>query len=370
MMLTILLIIDVLLIVSCAFIPYITRKTELFGVTLPAEKTDDPELVRLRASYRNQLLIGGVVLLVASVVAGLLVGFDSNGFVITWIVVMSLYLIGTFVLYLPKHRRMQAIKRERGWDTTPTPAVIVADTTPVTRDVISPAWLLLYLMVFVLTVLGILFVWPQVPEQIPLHFDIAGNVDSWATKGLNAVVPLLLTQVFIAVVFALSYAAIRISRRQIDAANPETSRQQSIRFRHAISVFLLVIGLICQLMIGFMQIVMLLGVQNIWAIMAPVFVLMAVILVATYFLMFRVGQGGSRLRTPALSPTRNANVDDDSRWILGLLYFNPADPALFVEQRFGVGFTLNFGRPLTWVISVTFIAVVVIVVAAIVILTK
>jgi uncharacterized membrane protein len=33
-------------------------------------------------------------------------------------------------------------------------------------------------------------------------------------------------------------------------------------------------------------------------------------------------------------------------WRFKALYFNPADPALFVPARYGYGLTLNFGRPL------------------------
>jgi len=39
----------------------------------------------------------------------------------------------------------------------------------------------------------------------------------------------------------------------------------------------------------------------------------------------------------------------DRAWKLGLFYFNPDDPALFVEKRFGVGYTVNFARPGAWV---------------------
>jgi uncharacterized membrane protein len=39
------------------------------------------------------------------------------------------------------------------------------------------------------------------------------------------------------------------------------------------------------------------------------------------------------------------HVDDGAMWRLKALYFNPADPALFVPARFGYGLTLNFGRP-------------------------
>jgi uncharacterized membrane protein len=38
----------------------------------------------------------------------------------------------------------------------------------------------------------------------------------------------------------------------------------------------------------------------------------------------------------------------DSAWKLGLFYFNPDDPALFVEKRFGIGWTINLGRPWAW----------------------
>jgi len=37
-------------------------------------------------------------------------------------------------------------------------------------------------------------------------------------------------------------------------------------------------------------------------------------------------------------------VDDDSHWIGGFLYFNKNDPSIFVEKRFGMGYTLNFGN--------------------------
>jgi uncharacterized membrane protein len=34
----------------------------------------------------------------------------------------------------------------------------------------------------------------------------------------------------------------------------------------------------------------------------------------------------------------------------GVFYFNPDDPALLVPKRFGIGYTLNFGNPWSWVV--------------------
>ncbi len=42
----------------------------------------------------------------------------------------------------------------------------------------------------------------------------------------------------------------------------------------------------------------------------------------------------------------------DRCWKAGIFYVNPADPALFVEKRVGIGYTLNFGNPWSWIMLV------------------
>jgi len=46
-------------------------------------------------------------------------------------------------------------------------------------------------------------------------------------------------------------------------------------------------------------------------------------------------------------------------WKWGLVYYNPADPALLVEKRGGPGFTLNFGNRLSWLLGAGVLAVIV-----------
>ena len=57
----------------------------------------------------------------------------------------------------------------------------------------------------------------------------------------------------------------------------------------------------------------------------------------------RTKAGASADRHPNFAGFR----DDDRYWYGGgFLYNNPDDPALFVPKRFGLGWTVNFGRPL------------------------
>jgi uncharacterized membrane protein len=47
----------------------------------------------------------------------------------------------------------------------------------------------------------------------------------------------------------------------------------------------------------------------------------------------------------------------DRCWKWGLIYDNPDDPAVIVEKRFGIGYTVNFGRAWSWVLMAARLAV-------------
>jgi uncharacterized membrane protein len=66
--------------------------------------------------------------------------------------------------------------------------------------------------------------------------------------------------------------------------------------------------------------------------------------------LIRMGQGGSRVaKTTEYQPPVGDHTPDTA-WKWGQLYFNPDDPALIVEKRFGIGYTLNFGNRWSWVL--------------------
>jgi hypothetical protein len=65
----------------------------------------------------------------------------------------------------------------------------------------------------------------------------------------------------------------------------------------------------------------------------------------------RLGQGGARHALTAPTGPGDAPVGDgalDVHWKWGLFYVNRDDPAVFVEHRFGIGYTINYGNPRAW----------------------
>jgi uncharacterized membrane protein len=76
------------------------------------------------------------------------------------------------------------------------------------------------------------------------------------------------------------------------------------------------------------------------------------------YLMFRYGQGGARLERGAGHAPLTDGLADNSRWVLGAFYVNRDDPSVFVEKRFGIGYTINFGNPKAVALLVLFLVAV------------
>jgi hypothetical protein len=87
-------------------------------------------------------------------------------------------------------------------------------------------------------------------------------------------------------------------------------------------------------------------------------VALIVTIVAFVISLMHGGQGGARLLAPGRGPIGDRTAD--ARWIGGLFYFNPTDAALLVEKRMGIGWTVNFGNPWSWVPLIAVAVIVVI----------
>ena len=54
---------------------------------------------------------------------------------------------------------------------------------------------------------------------------------------------------------------------------------------------------------------------------------------------------------------RSSEKPPEEGWS-GAFYSNPNDPALFVPKRYGIGYTLNFSNPWSWIVLALILATV------------
>ncbi len=185
--------------------------------------------------------------------------------------------------------------------------------------------------------------WDDLPPHIAVHWGLHG-ADRWVDRTPSNVFRFLgLFGSLCASFLLISYGLLRWSRTI--SVTGERARGEA-RFRRR-TIWLL---------LGIQYLVVVPGVTlSFWPGMPAEWLWSIVSLIAlgiVVALLFRMGQGGSRTVDPAEYEPAIGDRTPDEAWKWGLFYYNPDDPALIVEKRFGMGFTFNFGNRWSWALMV------------------
>jgi len=203
----------------------------------------------------------------------------------------------------------------------------------------------------------------ELPDPMPTHFGPSGAPDAFRPRSFWTVWALpLLTLVMGA---GQGGMAVLISRakRALRRSDEGASLQAQERFRRAASGFLAVTSLLSTALltltsISAVQVAIRPTERLPPAAMVVGGLLMVVVLGGSLLIAWRYGQGGSRLEGASASAPLTNGLADNARWVLGLFYVNREDPSLFIENRFGFGYTVNLGNPKAVALFLAFILLV------------
>lgn len=337
------------------FIPYVTRKTESFGVSIPEDAYHSDELKMMRKKYAWQTAVFGVVVMAVWLIYAVMISSVESP---VFLVALFVFMIGSFLIYLLYHNRMKALKEREKWHEARSERVAIDTGFRNQKVALSIGWFAIPLGLSLVTLMLTYVFYDQVPSEIAMHYNLEGHVNRWAKKSYRSVLSFPILQLYITALFLFINTMIARSKQQIDAANPEKSAQQNQTFRRRWSGFNFITGTAMVLMFSFTQLSYFISINpTIQMIVSTVVV--GFIIVGAIVLSFTTGQGGSRVRTAKSKKGTTINRDDDRYWKLGQFYFNPNDPAIWVEKRFGVGWTVNFAHPAGWgsLIAIILIAI-------------
>ena len=358
--------------------PWLMRRNECFAVTVPAGKQNDPRLMALKRSYTKTMVMVTVLFSLvagAPIVLALLEGAGSatvNEALFTTCLLVGVLapLLVSFALMLKYRRQVQAIKVQERWFAERQQAVALVVEEDVPRP-LSLAWNLLYVPVLLVAVGLALALYPLMPEEIPMHWNLAGEVDSVMPKGPGVIgFPALLT-VFMAACMTFSHWSILRSKRPTDPKAPATSAFAYGMFARAQSIMLVVTGLAVTTVIAVGFLLLAAEVVAMEVFLAVTLAIVLLVVAANVAISVVYGQAGSRLyaRIQGMSADGLQTFDDDEHWILGIFYYNRDDAALFLPERFGIGWTVNLARPAVWALIGGFVVLCVAFVAAIFVVT-
>ncbi len=295
------------------------------------------------------LLVGVAATIPFIIVSRIVQG--EEGLALALVLVLSTFILLSFFVYLHFHRKMKELKAREQWHQERPQQVSVDLKFREKKSVISNVWFILPIIISIGTVFLTLTNYQSIPSQIPMKYNFSGEVTNWADKSYRSVLALPVVQLFITLLFLFINTLIAKAKQQIDSANPERSIQQSLVFRRRWSLFTLLTAIAMVLLFLFIQLSFIFPLNLQLLTIVPL-LLTGVVVLGAIFLSFTTGQGGSRVKVVSGKEKQVINRDDDKYWKLGQFYFNPNDPAMFLEKRFGVGWTINMANPLTWVIFV------------------
>ncbi len=296
-------------------LPHYSPRRFLFAVTVDADfRRSEPAREALRRYHwevAGVLLLTALAVVVAQSRPNLALGIAG---LTPWVAGMAVFL----------HQR-NVVRRQAA------PAHDVREADLAAEEDRLPWWFSFALPPFAAPAVAALYIrahWDQIPARFPVHWGVNGSPDRWATKTpLHVYGTLLFAAGLMLMMLVMTQATFYGARR--------TSQRRVILKVMVLAMYLLTFlftAIALSPLSGF----------SVWWIILPV-VLFTIIVVVWLYRAFN-------------DPRHPPEPTPDECWYLGLFYYNPQDPAVFVPRRVGLGYTFNFGTGWAWIILTVFLA--------------
>ncbi|WP_294166242.1 DUF1648 domain-containing protein [uncultured Senegalimassilia sp.] len=336
---------------TMALMPRLQPRGEVFSVSVPTSAWDDPRIRRLMNRY-VVIVIAATALFTVAALALCLMGNAKAFLAVVVVALLALMAIG-YGLILRYRAKVQGLKRACGWVAQSQQHVAtIGEGVERAPRPISLAWNWLYVPLVALTAAVVAVGYGSMPDAIPMHVDISGNVTDMVPKSpIVAAFPVAL-EVFLAAVFVFCHWMVLRSKKGLELGRPASSSWAYGMFAYAQTAFLLVMGLACTAACGLDMALAMIGIVSMGAAVAVIIGVALLCVVGSLIVGIKYGQSGSRVFR--MEASDKLLFDDDRFWKLGMLYCNPNDASLFLPQRSGIGWTVNWGRPAVWAMMAAF----------------
>ncbi len=207
------------------------------------------------------------------------------------------------------------------------------------------------LLVLAVSALYLIAHWGEIPARFPIHWGLNGEANGWGTRGPAVFFGIWTGALTCLVLAGFSLLVVRETRRIHSTGAAGTREARNLK---NVQWILLLVSYWLAMLFGGLSLLPL-GMQRFHissgTIVALSFGGELILITIVVAMACRAGQGGWRLGSAGATTSGSVAVGDrtpDECWKGGLIYWNPNDPAMLVEKRFGYGWTLNFGNRRSW----------------------
>jgi len=341
---TILCIIILFLAIMETAIPYLIKRTVVFGVTIPEQHVREVKLARYKKRYSLVVLCFSLVVLLGFVAWGTQGNPSEEQLFLVGTAIPFAIMFVSLACYIYFHAKTTQLKRAEKWGEE-VKQVQVTDLSVRSQDEMLPWYMYLVPMLVTLgLVVYTVIQYPALPEQIPTHWGPNGQPDAFTTKSPVSAISSLLILLVMQGMFLMINETTKRSGIKLSATSTEASKARQLTLRKYSSWLMFLVSLLMTMLFSFLQLSTIHeGLFGEGLMLIFPFVFLLLVLGGTLVFAFKVGRTGTNVGANSIEGIRD--FDEDQYWKGGLFYFNRNDPSIFVEKRFGVGWTLNFANP-------------------------
>jgi uncharacterized membrane protein len=277
-------------------------------------------------------------------ILGFMLSTYRSGIATAWFVNLPLLLIAGLIFYVIFARQVkpyQVVDETIHRFATVLKVRHLSDYTNIALEVVIG-------LCIIIPTLVLIYYYPLLPDRIPVHWDINGHPNRWAEKSFISVFMLPLVTIYLQGLFWLlkhGMIQVKMTLPAEHTAEYLECKEESLRVMISLldQIRLLQVILLGTISLSILS-SMASGISSINGILLVTIISDVVILFICGYNIYRMMEIEEKLKT--LTGTRSVQRESEAEhWYLGgLFYYNPEDPALFLEKRIGFGYTMNFAN--------------------------
>lgn len=345
-------------VVGC-FSGKMNKKNMVYGVTIKEEDLKHPELIKIKKQFLQfYALLLGLPMIV-------LIVLELRAYRIWYFMIFTgLWILWTPVLFVRSHKKVKQFKiaySPQGENKAIIKSASLDNRKkelPSLKKYFLVAWLIIFL-----TAIVTMISYQAIPDQIPMHYDFNGEITNYADKSIGIISFMILTQIGLTLlVYASTYFSIKYSKRKLNPKKPETSALQHQIAMKRYAALMAGVAIIVNLIFAIIQFSMI-GLYEFSQSLSNfvTFVPIVIIMLGMAWFFITTGMSGDKIKVDIREETLDVETIDEEEayWKGGLIYYNKNDSSVFVQKRFGGGFTINFGSFLGKLMGVMLLLIIV-----------
>ncbi|WP_374966251.1 DUF1648 domain-containing protein [Lysinibacillus sp. RS5] len=327
--------------------PHLTRKTIVFGVSIPEPYVQHQQLRIFKKHY--SMFVGSIAAaFLLGQISLLFTSIQEEKFVLLSFILLYVMLFISAGLYMFYHLKTKKLKKQENWEAH-VKTVYVMDLSIRDRDeALSSTFFTLPIIITLALITFTYMNYSSIPDVFATHWNAAGEVDAWTEKTWLSVIELPLMLLGLQISFFIMSKGMKSAKVQLSAQDKEASSNRELKQRKYGSWYLVAINFSLTILFVVSHYTTVILEDQIVPYFFPLFIVFNVVtLGGLILLIWKFNKSNERFDD---LHTNETAVADDRYWKWGILYINKNDPSLLVQKKFGVGWTLNLANKWSYII--------------------